>query len=361
MKKLFLIGWKDLTLAFRDRAALILMLLAPFALTIGLGFVTGNFSSTSNSGISSIPVVLVNQDEGMLGEELVALFQSQDLADLVAPTIRVDAQTARQQVNDDQAAAAVIIPAGFSASILPNSQTGETQPAQQIEIFSNPTRPTTAGVIQAIVEQFVQQVEVGRVSGKVAVTQLIQSGLIAPQDAAKVGSEIGIAQAQTVSNSQAIALKGSIESAPPIEFNPLAYMAPGMALMFLMFTVSNGGRTLLAENIHGTLPRLLAAPVTTTQVLGGKLLGIYLTGVVQMLILILGSTLLFRLQWGDPPAVLVLVLVAVWGAVGWGMVITSLAKTPAQVSNIGSAMMLIFGILGGSFLTWIRFQAGFAS
>ena len=43
-----------------------------------------------------------------------------------------------------------------------------------------------------------------------------------------------------------------------------------------------------------------------------------------------------------------LVLAAVVGATGWGMLITALAKTPGQVGAIGSAVMLIFGILGGS-------------
>jgi ABC-2 type transport system permease protein len=33
------------------------------------------------------------------------------------------------------------------------------------------------------------------------------------------------------------------------------------------------------------------------------------------------------------------------------MLITALAKTPGQVSSIGSALMLIFGILGGSFIS----------
>jgi len=47
MKKLFLIGLKDLKLTFRDRAALVFMLLAPFLLTIGMGFVTGRFSGSS--------------------------------------------------------------------------------------------------------------------------------------------------------------------------------------------------------------------------------------------------------------------------------------------------------------------------
>ena len=69
-----------------------------------------------------------------------------------------------------------------------------------------------------------------------------------------------------------------------------------------------------------------------------------------MLILIGGTSLLFQLKWGDPLGVLILVLVAVFGATGWGMIITALARTTAQVANTGSAVMLIFGILGGSFI-----------
>ncbi|MCK7526881.1 MAG: ABC transporter permease [Ignavibacteriales bacterium] len=52
----------------------------------------------------------------------------------------------------------------------------------------------------------------------------------------------------------------------------LAYMAPGMALMFLMYTVSYGGRSILAERAQGTLPRLLVSPTSTAQMLGGKVL-----------------------------------------------------------------------------------------
>ena len=347
MKKIFLLGWKDLTLAFRDRAALILMLLAPFALTLGLGLVTGGFSSSSNSsGLSSIPLVLVNQDEGQLGGELVKLFQSADLASLVTPEISTDLNAARKQVEDDQTAAAVLIPAGFSASIIPDAATGQTKAAVEIDVYTSPARPTSSGIIKSIVEQFINQVELRRIGAQVAVSGLIQSGLIQPQQAAAAGAQIAANPAQT---SQAVTLKGVENGSAAPDFNVLAYMAPGMALMFLMFTVSNGGRTLLVEKTQGTLPRLLVTPVSTGQVLLGKMFGIFLTGVAQMLILILASTLLFRLQWGNPLAVLVLVLAAVAGAVGWGMLITALVKSPGQASSFGSAIMLIFGILGGSF------------
>src|SRR5512141_2488005 len=102
MKKLFLIGSKDLKLIFRDRTALIFMLLAPFLLTIGMGFVTGRFSGNSN-GLSNIPVIIVNLDKEQLGNALADVFYSQDLADLVEPTASSDAEAARRLIDDDKA------------------------------------------------------------------------------------------------------------------------------------------------------------------------------------------------------------------------------------------------------------------
>jgi ABC-2 type transport system permease protein len=148
----------------------------------------------------------------------------------------------------------------------------------------------------------------------------------------------------------AINLKTDTQGAAAVDFDPLAYMAPGMALMFLMYTVSYGGRSILAERTQGTMSRLLVSPTSPTQILGGKVLGIFLTGSVQMAILILASALFFQVRWGDPLGIAILICAAVFAATGWGMLITALARTPRQVATIGSAIMLIFGIMGGSFI-----------
>ena len=105
----------------------------------------------------------------------------------------------------------------------------------------------------------------------------------------------------------------------------------------------------------GHLPRLMISPTQTVQVLGGKVLGIFFMGVAQVGILILASSLFFQVKWGDALGVAVLILAAVFGASGWGMLITSLARTPAQVGSTGSAIMLIFGIMGGSFISLENF------
>jgi ABC-2 type transport system permease protein len=352
MKKLFLIGIKDLKLVFRDRAALIFMLLAPFLLTIGMGFVTGRFSGSS-SGLSDIPVVIVNLDKEQLGNALADVFSSQDLADLMEPSASADPEAARRFIDEDQAAAAVIIPEGFTRSIIPAEGTvfdANYVPPQpvKIEVYTNPSRPTSAGVVKAIVDEFVSRVEEGRTSGMTSILQLMASGILSPQTAGSEARELF--QNVDESESTAITLKTNQEGAAAIEFDMLAYMAPGMALLFLMYTVSYGGRSILAERSQGTLPRMLVSPTKTSQILGGKVLGIFLTGVAQVGILILASSLFFGVKWGDASGVIALILAVVFGATGWGMLVTALARTPAQVASIGSALMLIFGILGGSFI-----------
>jgi ABC-2 type transport system permease protein len=353
MLKTILIGLKDLKLMFRDRAALTFMLLAPFLLTVGMGFVTGRFSGSS-TGLADIPVIVVNLDQEQLGDALADLFSSEDLGELMEPTEVSDAEAARRLIDEDQAAAAVIIPEGFTRSIIPAEGTalaqGYVQPEPVlIEVYANPSRPTGAGVIKAIVDEFLSRVEEGRTSGITSITALMQAGLLDPQDAEAEARALfeDVDRAET----SAITLKTDQEGAEAVQFDILAYMAPGMALLFLMYTVSYGGRSILAERSQGTLPRLLTSPTTTAQVLAGKVLGIFLTGVAQVGILILASSLFFGVRWGDVTGLLLLILAAVFGATGWGMLITALARSPAQVGSVGSAMMLIFGILGGSFIS----------
>jgi ABC-2 type transport system permease protein len=227
----------------------------------------------------------------------------------------------------------------------------------KLVLYANPTRPTSVGVIKTILDQFLSQVEIGRVGGNVMVSQLITSGLIQPQQAAKIGQTVGASQG-AIPNPN-ISLNNITAAGKAVKLDVLAILAPGMALMFLMYTTSNGGRSLLAERAMGTLPRLLITPTSVIQVVGGKIFGIYLTGVLQMLILVGGCTLLFQLDWGDPLGVVALVLSAVAGAVGWGLIITAVARTPGQVGAIGSATMLTFGILGGTFLNLETLPAWF--
>jgi ABC-2 type transport system permease protein len=271
---------------------------------------------------------------------------------LLETTTTADLTLAKSQVDKDEIAAAVIIPAGFTSSVIPNSETGQLTEAVSIELYSSPARPISSGVIQSIVTNFVNQVDTGVLSGDVAITQLVTSGLVNVQDIPQVTEAVsGRLQENPQAVSGVINVNRATTSLNSEEgFNPIAFFATGMAVFFLMYTVTIGGRSILAERNEGTLRRLLVTPTTTVQVLGGKVLGIFMSGFAQVGLLILGTTLMFNLNWGDPIGIVILIAAVSLAATGWGLLLAGFAKTTQHVASIGTAMMLSFGILGGSFI-----------
>jgi ABC-2 type transport system permease protein len=357
MRKILTISWKDVQVLFRDGAAVILMIGGPLVLSLGLGLVTGAFDSNDTDSIPAVPVGLVDEGGGALATSLIEVFQSEDLATLVDPQIIPDAATARGLVDDGELAAAVIVPSGFTASMLPDFDTGQVRTdGAAIEIYADPGRPIGSGVARSIVTEFVSQVQTGVTAMQITLSELATSGAVQPAQLPAVGRALGEqffagADESAVSSASLVVISRETAAGESTEFDPMAYIAPAMALLFLMYTVSLGGRSLLQERDEGTLPRMLAAPASTTQVFAGKVAGIFLAGVLQTGVLILITSVLFRLDWGSPLGVLLLVLAAAAAATGWGMLVGAVSRTPGQAASLGTALMLLFGILGGSFVS----------
>jgi ABC-2 type transport system permease protein len=348
MLKLLAIGLKDLKVAFRDRAGWI-MLAGPFVLTLAMGFVTGAFSvSAGEPAVQANKVVVVNEDEGELGKAMVTWLHDESLHSVINITVISDAARARDLVDEGRYVAALILPVDFSQSMLNAEEPVQSSP---IEMYIYPGQPIRISIVRSLIERFLARVDAGVVSSKVAVTGLIGAGLIQPQEAYDVGRDIGETLVTTGSDAMAgITVQSQRVEEEDVHIQPLAILAPSMAMLFLMYTVSGiGGRSILAEREEGTLPRMLATPTDGAWILGGKVLGIVLVGVAQLAIVIGVTSLLFQLHWGDTLGVAILIVAAVFAAAGWGILLAAFARTAEQVSTMGTAMMLFFGLLGGSF------------
>lgn len=358
MKKVLAITWKDIVLLVRDRAALIMILAAPFALTLGLGAISGGFSSQS-SGVGDIPLTIVNMDRGELGGNLLQALESPNLNGLFTIQVGTDIAAARLQVESDQIAGLVIIPADFSASFQPNIQSDQTGPVAPVELYTSPERPYSASIIRSVLTEMINSLQLGPLSSQVVVQGLINSGRLAP-DPTAVSQVTAALRSMDLSQIGGRAIRIQVGQESPTERNQppnaLSYLAPAMAVLFLMYTVTLGGRSLLTERENGTLARILTTSTTSAQILGGKVSGIFITGFLQVSILILVSALLFGLRWGAPLAVVLLVCSVCLAATGWGILLASLASTPWQVGGIGSALMIIFGLLGGTFVPTSQFS-----
>jgi ABC-2 type transport system permease protein len=345
MKKILNICQKDLAIIMRDKGAMLLMLLAPILLTLGMGAVTGSFSGRqADTGISDVPVMILNRDQGLSGAQIMAVFKSQGNMFKVEEV--TDEAAARKAVENDKVAAAVFIPAEFTSSIL--AQQGEN-PAV-VEVYGSSARPISVNAVQSVLTSVINQIEVFPASLGVTASLLVGSGLVAPDQQGTLIEQMTSRLMQNPSSSQSIVIHDVSETQAKDSFNTLAYLAPGMAIFFLMYTVTQASRSILDERDHGTLPRMLISPTRNVEVLGGKVISVVAIAFLQVGVLVLACAMLFRLDWGSPLPVLLLVIGVALAASSWGILLASFAKTPYQVSSFGTALMLLFGILGGTFI-----------
>ncbi len=355
MRKILTIMWKDVSVLLRDWAAMVLIIAGPLVLTVGLGLVTGSFGGADDGPtIGRIPVLVIDQDGGEFAAALLDTLTGPDLSDLLAAEQWQDEAAALEHVRQGEAAAAIVIPAGFSAGFLPDLRTGEMPAAVPLQVYGDPGAPIGAGVVRTVAEAFTAQAQNGVSTVQIALGGLAAGGL-PPAELAAAGQALGEQVFSDAGRSAAPLIVVRRDSATAgnaagsDEFNPLAFFAPAMALLFLMYAVTLGARTLLAERREGTLARMLAAPVTPAQVLSGKVAGVFLGGFLQLAALILLTTILFRLNWGNPLGVFLVVVSAALAATGWGILLAAASSNAGQVSALGMALTLIFGILGGSF------------
>jgi ABC-2 type transport system permease protein len=345
MNKIWNICQKDIAVMMRDKGAMVLMLLAPIVLTLAMGAVSGSFSGRqTTAGISDVPVMILNLDQGQAGAAIVTGFKSQTQYFIVEDV--TDEAIARDAVRGDKVAAAILIPVDFTASI----QAGSGGTPAVVEVYGSSARPISVDLVQSFVNGIINQIEVIPASLEVTANQLISSGLITPEQQGTIAEQMASRLMQNPRSSQSISIRDLSETKAK-DFNALAYLAPAMAIFFLMYTVTQASRSILDERDQGTLPRMLISPTRNSEVLGGKVLSVVAIAFLQVGVLVLASAMLFRLDWGSPLPVLLLVIGVSLGASAWGILLASFSKNPYQVTSLGTALMLLFGIMGGAFIS----------
>ncbi len=130
----------------------------------------------------------------------------------------------------------------------------------------------------------------------------------------------------------------------------LNFFASNIAVVFLFIGSGLGMRSLLMERAAGTLSRITAAPVRPTQIVLGKLLAIFVTGLATIFVIWAVTTFAFGADWGDPLGVLLMCVGATVAMCGIGVFLTSLAKTEQQAFGITLLVGLFLALLGGNLL-----------
>ena len=119
-------------------------------------------------------------------------------------------------------------------------------------------------------------------------------------------------------------------------------------LLFVFITALTGSANVVQARRWGVLDRALSGPTAPAQIIAGLALGQLAVLLVQSLVIVLGTTVLFGVDWGHPVATgLVIVAFAMVGAVT-SLLLGSVVRTDEQAGGIGVPLGLGLAALGGS-------------
>ena len=362
------IALKDLYRSFRNPFALVMMFAAPLLITGLLYFAFGGL--VGGDGGFDLPrtrVQVVNLDQPgsaagfAAGEMLVDFLQDESLSEMLAVTVVVDEASARTAVDAQEAAVAVIIPADFTAAVMGSE--GETPALRAdatsvvevaVSLYQDPTLTIGPGIVKDLVSHFIDGFSGAKIAAVVVAGQMAARGVTA--DPATLQQAAGQYAAWLQSDGHGETESSLTLHAPDgnkeADEGGTAVLEPTMAAMmifFVFFMGVYGAESIIREDEEGTLARLFTTPTPQSVILGGKFVAVVLGLVIQIAVLLAASTLLFKVNWGQPTAVLLASLGLIVAAAGFGILLMSFIKHTRQTGPIMGGVLPVMGMLGGLF------------
>jgi len=353
------IALKDMLRSFRSGFALVMMFVVPLLIT---GIIYSAFGGLRGDGGFDLPVTrvqVVNLDQPgpqfsfSFGQMLVGFLQDERLAELLQVTEAADEANARAAVDSQDAGVAVIIPPDFTtAALAPEGRAS-------ITLYQDPTLTLGPGIVKGIVSQFVDGFAGTRIASGVVADQLGQRGVaIDASLMQEVAMQYG-AWAEALGRSRGEGAHPALDiQPPPSKTEPVSQgagmMGPimaGMVIFFAFFTGASTAETIIREDEVGTLARLFTTPTPRAVILGGKFAAGFITLIVQVVVLMLASAVIFRIRWGEPLSVALVALGLVVAAVGFGLFIMSFLKSTRQAGPVMGTVLTLSGMVGGLFTT----------
>jgi len=354
MRKIFLIGIKDVKIRSRDPSSFIMLLVMPLVLILVLGMV---FQPLWTSTPFTIDIAVLDEDGGEFSKILLEeVFGSGQLKDMIKIKYVESKEEIIKEVNEGKIAAGVIIGNGFSRTILAGEDT-------RIKILGDPEQAIKAGVIKNIVEAFTLEVLKRKIILGTSIGILVSENLI---NSAEIQQLIPVWLSEIENMDELIQIDKKTEKR--MAKNPLAmeYYAVGMGIMYILFATNAGAETIFQERRNKTLERIKVAPISEREILGGKLFGIFLIALLQFVMIVFFTRIFYRVNWGDSLlGIIIMILSSVLAFSGLSTFFASLTKSEEQIGNIGPALAMIFGFLGGgmwpafAFPDWLNMVSKF--
>ena len=321
MRKVFAIGAVNTKRFIREKANLFFVFVFPILIVLMIGsFFGGSLNSTVG--------VFVSGGGPLADDLLVALNELEDI------DVREYAteQALIDGVQRGGVQAGVVIPARYDDLVAAGEQV-------EIGLVSRPDH--TAVLLGETVNAVVQ-----------SQANLIRAAHFAIDHGARSFSEaLTLARAVAPASERvSVVYREAGEDSLIAEFESLGAFDLGAhqeLILFMFLTSLAGSAALIQTRQLGVARRMLSTPTSTRTILAGETFGRFNVAMVQGLYIVLGTILLFRVDWGDPFGAFSIVITFSLVGAAAGILMGAVFSNDSQAGGLGVLIGLGLAALGG--------------
>ncbi len=348
------IAWLNLS---RDRVAQAMTFVLPIAFFSIFALVFGN---QGRANTRPLRVAVVDEDASEASRSFVGALGKESALRLVttarprqapqsAAAVPLDRARAEALVRDGDVPLALVLPAGFGTTL------GSFESPARAELLSDPSDPIAGPLLQGLLQKTAATAQPKALARRGLEMFEKHAGAMTPQQREVVDRWLLRPQADDASSEtdpggalvavETTAVAGGSGSNPSL----IAFYAAGIGVMFLLFSCSAAGGSLLEELESGTLDRLLTSPLGMGRLLFGKWLFLTRVGALQVSVMFGWGALVFGLELASHlPGFVAMTLVTAGAAAAFGLVVAAACRSRAQLGGISTIVILMMSAVGGS-------------
>jgi ABC-2 type transport system permease protein len=340
----------------RDRVVQAMVFLLPIIFFSIFAMVFGQ----QRDPTSRVRIAVVDEDQTDYSERLV-----QGLTEEGALSVRTHAgkdetgevltrESARAMVRNGDVPVAVVLPKGLKSS----ASFASSPDRPKVQIMADVSDPVAPQMVLGLLQKvgFTAAPDVMADQG-MAMFEKYGGGLTAQQRSAldewkkELAGPTSSTATKEVANS--MALPAEMVNVMQDGYNNgnsmVSFYAAGVGVMFLLFSASGAGGSLLDEEESGTLGRLLGSRAGMNGVLAAKFTFITLLAITQLTVMFVWGALVFHLPLASHlPGFFTMTVVTASAAAGFGLVLATISRSRAQLSGLSTILILTMSALGGS-------------
>lgn len=310
----------ELKLMLRNRVNFVILLLMPIVMIALMGYALKPFFTAEEKGIEKFNVLYVNKDEGYIGESVDKFMKSEGNAyfNLIEPgSDDIESEMSSKKIDE-----AIIVPENLTNKITNGEEASMLHISSGKDMIKN-------SVVESFLGSFKDSLNEGMGTEKV-----IKSYGIENLNTANIQSDVANKYGTDFINTK------EIEKSEPAKLGSFQYFSVSMLIFFLLTSGMGLGIGIADDRLNRLYSRISAYPVKNSQYLLGKALGNGIIGIFQAATVIIFTSLVFKVNWGNNyPGLVLVVLTVLFSSSGMAVILSNFINTSKALST---ALIVIY-------------------